>query len=91
MTDAQTSDVSILVHSLTEELARRSAENAALQCQLAAERMISRQIFAAMEAIDPQMQSAILGSLHEIAAELELRHSKGSHDLSDAALVHALQ
>jgi hypothetical protein len=69
-------DTPVIVQALMEQLARSNAENSALQCKLTAERMISSQIFAAMEAIDPSFQDAVLKSLRGIALELEHKSGK---------------
>jgi hypothetical protein len=73
MTVKISADTPVAVRALMEQLARSNAENSTLQCKLAAEKMITSQIFAAMEAIDPTFQDAVLKSLQGIALELEYK------------------
>lgn len=53
MTAKNTSDSLAIVQGLMEQLAKTNADNSVLQCKLAAERMITAQIFEAMKVIDP--------------------------------------
>ena len=81
MTAKNSSDTPAIVHALMEQLAKSNAENSALQCKLAAERMITTQIFEAMKVIDPKLHDAVLKSLQGIALELEQK----SGELTDFA------